>query len=429
MTFVAGNGGDLAGKAPTVGVVLARLVIVAIMGVFPAVMSGSLAIISGSLSATLLAMDAGPRATASQFTSQGMKVKVDEVFSADQIKQNDVIWGLAFLSADELLATTKSGSLLRLNLKTQHVQTIAGLPQVDPHGQGGLMDIHLHPNFAKNAWLYFSYSVRTKSESWTTRIARAQLKKNELTKLQVLFTADIESDDGVHFGSRIVFDNRGYLFFGVGDRGQRQFAQSLSHHNGKIFRLHDDGRVPTDNPFVKVKGARPEIWAYGIRNPQGLTRHFETGELWENEHGPRGGDEINRILPGKNYGWPVITFGREYWGPKIGEGTQKPGMESPLYQFTPSIAPSSLMIYSGKLFKAWKGDFFSSSLVLQHLNRLSLKNGLFKEEERLLSSMKERFRHVVESPEGHIFLSTDSGKIIRLSQSLEDSKASSLPSP
>jgi len=339
-----------------------------------------------------------------------MKVRVEGVF-----KTKDVIWGMTFLSAEEILFTEKSGSIFKLNLKSGNLQRILGVPKVHPHGQGGLMDIQLDPEFSKNSWVYISYSIENREQSWSTRIARARLKNNRLTELQVLFTADIQSDEGVHFGSRIVFDGKGHIFFGMGDRGQRELAQSLAHHNGKIFRLHDDGRIPSTNPFAKTKAARPEIWAYGNRNPQGLARHFQTGELWEIEHGPRGGDEINRILPGRNYGWPVITFGREYGGPKIGEGTSKSGMEQPVYQFTPSIAPSSLMIYSGKVFKAWKGDFFSASLVLQHINRLRFEDDTLRGEERFLSDLKERFRHIVESPDGLIYTSTDSGKIYRLS--------------
>jgi len=337
-------------------------------------------------------------------------LKVEEVHKAQ-----DVVWGLCFLSPQEILFTEKQGRLSQMDLKTKKVTLISGVPLVSPHGQGGLMDVQTHPDFSKNGLIYFTYAVKNKEKSWTTRIARARLKKNKLEDLQVLFTAEIDSDAGEHFGSRIAFDRRGHIFFGIGDRGQRELAQSLAHYNGKIIRLNEDGSLPKDNPFVGDKSARPEIFSWGHRNPQGMARHFETGEIWSNEHGPRGGDEVNRIVAGKNYGWPIVTYGREYWGPKIGEGTEKPGLEQPFYQFTPSIAPSGLMIYSGKLFKNWKGHFFSSALALQHLNRLEIQGGEVVKEEKLLTDLKERFRYVVEAPDGAIFVTTDSGRIFRLS--------------
>lgn len=336
--------------------------------------------------------------------------KIDEIY-----KGSDVIWGLCFLSDQEVLFTEKQGRLYRLDVKTKKLSLILGLPETQPHGQGGLMDVQVHPNFSKNSLIYLTYSLQNGSESWTTRLARGRLEGASLKNVEVLFTANADSSKGEHFGSRLAFDRKGHVFVSVGDRGQRELAQSLAHHQGKIIRLREDGGVPKDNPFVNLKSARPEIWSYGHRNPQGLVWKADTNELWVNEHGPRGGDEINLVSPGKNYGWPVVTFGREYWGPKIGEGTSKTGMENPIHQFTPSIAPSSLMIYSGKLFKDWKGNFFSTALAMRHLNRVVMTSGKSAQEDRWLVDLKERFRHIAESADGSIYLTTDSGKILRLS--------------
>ena len=348
--------------------------------------------------------------TIALITQTSSPFKVEEVY-----KTNDVVWGLCFLSPQEILFSEKQGRLSQMNLKTKKVTPVSGVPLVSPHGQGGLMDVQAHPQFEKTGLIYLTYSVKNNESSWTTRISRARLKDYKLYDLQVLFTADIDSEAGEHFGSRIVFDRKGHIYFGIGDRGQRDLAQSLRHYNGKIIRLREDGSLPKDNPYVGDRSAKPEIFSLGHRNPQGMARHFDTGEIWSNEHGPRGGDEINRIGAGKNYGWPIITYGREYWGPKIGEGTEKVGLEQPFYQFTPSIAPSSLMIYSGKLFRDWKGSFFSSALALQHLNRLAFQGNKIVKEEKLLTDLKERFRYVVEAPDGSIFVTTDSGKILRLS--------------
>lgn len=354
-------------------------------------------------------LEASPRT----FTSEGMTIEVNPVF-----KTNGILWGLAFISPREILVTEKLGRLIRLDLETQQSREIKGLPALHPQGQGGLLDVAVHPDFSKNRLIYLTYSFQNGKDSWTTRLSRARLDDGQLTNSQILFTADIDSDEGVHFGSRIVFGRDGKIYFGVGDRGQRDRAQELSAHNGKIFRLNDDGSVPKENPFLNNPKARPEIWSYGHRNPQGMGVHPVTGELWSNEHGPRGGDEINRIQRGLNYGWPIVTYGREYWGPRIGEGATKPGIEAPVHQFTPSIAPSSLVIYSGKMFPAWKGDFFSGALVLEHLNRVVLKpDGTFVKEERLLRDLKERFRNVVEGPNGSLLVSTDSGRIYELKRS------------
>ncbi len=227
------------------------------------------------------------------------------------------------------------------------------------------------------------------------------------------------TDTTRHFGSRIAFDNEGHVFFTVGDRGERPNGQDLSTHAGSVIRLNQDGTVPKDNPFVKHQNALPEIWSYGHRNPQGLSYDSKNKRLWLIEHGPRGGDEINLILAGKNYGWPVISYGKEYWGPlSVGEATSKEGMEQPVKYYVPSIAPGSLLLYTGSAFPGWQGDLFAGALKLQHLNKIKLSDsGQTVGEERLLISLKERIRSLSQSPEGWIYLSTDSGKIMRLTPS------------
>lgn len=323
-----------------------------------------------------------------------------------------VIWGFDFIDEENILLTEREGSLYRVNLKNKQRTKIQGVPTVLNKGQGGLLDIKLHPDFKKNNWIYFTYSHADKDKN-TTRLARAKLNKNTLDKFEILFTAEPFSDNTIHFGSRIVFDGQGHVFFSVGDRNERKKAQDLKTHNGKILRLTEDGKVPQDNPFAKDKNKKTEIWSYGHRNPQGIFYDFETKELWSSEHGPRGGDEINLILKGRNYGWPVITYGREYWGPKIGEES-KEGMEQPIKMYKPSIASGTLFIYKGDKYPGWKNSFFQGALALNHLNRVEIKNHKAVNEERLFSNQFGRIRHVHASPAGYIYFSTDSGELYKI---------------
>ena len=324
-----------------------------------------------------------------------------------------VVWGMVFLNDKEILFTEREGRFKKLNIQTGTVRRISGAPKVYARGQGGLLDVALHPDFAKNKKVYFSYS-KAVGKKQTTALAVGVLKGNRLVQVRDLFTASPPVSSSRHFGSRLVFDDRGFLFITIGDRARRHNAQDLGSHLGKILRLNDKGKAVPSNPFASVPSALPEIWSLGHRNPQGLFIHPVTGALWAQEHGPRGGDEINHIQKGKNYGWPIVTHGREYWGGSLGEGTAKKGMESPIKHYTPSIAPSGLLIYSGRRFKKWRGDFFSGALVLTHLNRLKIVNKRAMEEERLLADLKFRVRHVIEGPEGFIYISVDSGKILKL---------------
>lgn len=282
-------------------------------------------------------------------------------------------------------------------------------------GQGGMLDIALSPNYKKNGWIYFTYVKEIDGEGATV-LARAKLKQSRFYKWQELLVSESTTDTGRHFGSRIAFDKKGHVFFGIGDRGERPNAQDLTNHAGSIMRLNMDGSIPDDNPFVNSDTSLPEIWSYGHRNPQGLVYDIKTNRLWEIEHGPRGGDEINLIKKGANYGWPVISYGKEYWGPlAVGEGTHRKGMEQPVKVYVPSIAPGSLLIYSGTIFPQWQGNLFSGALKLRHINRIVLnKKGEAISEERLLETLDNRIRALAQSPEGWIYFSTDSGEIYRI---------------
>lgn len=324
-----------------------------------------------------------------------------------------IVWGMVFISDTEMLFTERKGNIKKLNIQTRKVVSVSGAPEVYAQGQGGLLDVTTHPRFSENNKIYISYSKEVNGKQ-TTVVAEALLQGDKLTQLKDIFKALPAVSASRHFGSRLVFDQNSFLYVTVGDRTKRHFAQKLNNHFGKVLRLKQDGTAPKDNPFVSVAGARPEIWSYGHRNPQGLFIHPETKSIWTQEHGPRGGDEINLVQKGKNYGWPVITYGREYWGPSIGEGSEKQGMEQPIKYYVPSIAPSGLMIYSGKIFKNWKHSFFSGALVLTHLNRVEIKNQTAQKEERLLSDLEFRVRNVIEGPMGYIYISVDDGKILRL---------------
>ena len=321
-------------------------------------------------------------------------------------------WGLAFISNTQLLITERAGSIKLLDVQNKTLTPIQGAPAVMAQGQGGLLDVAVPPDFKTGEWIYFTF-VRNKGGEGVTVLARAKLTANKLVQWQDLLETQSATGTGRHFGSRIVFDENGYVYFGVGDRGERPMSQDLSNHAGSVMRLYRDGRVPQDNPFNKRADVPPEIWSYGHRNPQGMAYDYANKRLWLIEHGPRGGDEINRVLPGRNYGWPVISYGKEYWGPlAVGEGTHREGMEQPIKQYTPSIAPSSLLLYSGNSFPAWRGNLFSGALKLTHLNRVTLsEDGKAIGEERLLDELDERIRALAQGPQGWLYYSTDSGKI------------------
>ncbi len=337
-------------------------------------------------------------------------------FRLEQVAQLPGIpWGMDFVTQNKLIVTLRSGGVVLLDLQKNKLTRLSGLPNIAAYGQGGLLDVAIGPEFVRNKLIYFTYS-KASNKGYVTTLARAKLQGTNLVAWQDLLITDSATSTARHFGSRIAFDNDSHVFFGIGDRGVRSNAQNLANHAGSIIRLTLDGKIPSDNPFVNQKNKRAEIWSYGHRNPQGLLFDKDKKILWSIEHGPRGGDEINRIIKGRNYGWPVISYGKEYWGPvAVGEGTEKPGMEQPLKVFVPSIAPGSLMLYSGDAFPEWKNSLFSGALKLRHVNRVPvLPTGNLGHEERLLEELDERIRALTESPGGWIYFSTDSGKIMRL---------------
>lgn len=335
-----------------------------------------------------------------------------QAFRIDTVAKGlDVPWGIAFLPDGDMLVTERSGQLFRFSggkLKA----IISGVPEVYAQGQGGLMDIVLHPKYQQNGWIYISYSQKAPDGvGGNTAIFRAKLKDNKLAEQQELFKAMPNSTKGVHFGCRMVFDDHGYLFFSVGERGEMKNAQTLTNHCGKIHRIFDDGRIPPDNPFVNTPGAMPTIYSYGHRNPQGIDIHPVSRRIYNNEHGPRGGDEINLVGKGNNYGWPVITFGINYDGTIITKETAKAGMEQPVFQWTPSIGPSSMKFVTGNRYPGWKGDILNGSLSFKYLERVRLEGGKVTGQEKLLENAG-RVRTVTISPDGYIYVAVENPGII-----------------
>ena len=324
-------------------------------------------------------------------------------------------WSLAFLPDGDMLVTERRGRLRIIRNGRLDPAPVPGVPTVALGGQAGLLDVALHPRFAENRLIYLSYAGAGEGGRGT-EVARARLVEDRLVDLETILVVLPKSRGGRHFGSRLLFGPDGYLYVTVGERGDSKRAQDLGDLAGSVLRITDDGGVPPDNPFVGDPGARPEIYTYGNRNPQGLTLHPETGRIWEAEHGPKGGDEINILTPGTNYGWPVITYGRSYAGLKIGEGTAKPGMAQPVQHWTPSISPSGMVFYTGEDFPAWRGSLFLGGLSARVLVRLALDDTKVVHEERLLEDLGERIRDVRQGPDGRLYLLTDAadGKVLRL---------------
>jgi glucose/arabinose dehydrogenase len=323
-------------------------------------------------------------------------------------------WSIAFLPDGDMLVTEQPGRLRIIRDGELVESAVVGVPEVFARGQGGLLDVVLHPDFESNRLLYITYS-KPVGEGSTTALIRGRFENDRLSDVEELFAA--QSEGRGHYGSRIAFDGNGYVFITVGDRQARPSgdleshpAQDLGTHNGVVIRLHDDGRIPEDNPFVGNADALPEIWSYGHRNPQGLSFRPETGELWSDEHGPQGGDELNHIKPGLNYGWPVIGYGVNYGsGSAIHEGSERDGMEQPVHYWVPSIATSGLMFYTGDAFPEWKGNAFVGGLNGVQLARLTMDGNTVVSEETLVQGFG-RIRDVRQGPDGLIYLAIDSDR-------------------
>lgn len=325
----------------------------------------------------------------------------------------DIPWSFDFLPDGRVVVTERDGALYLVNGKDR--LRIKGLPKVAALGQGGLLDVMIPRDFDQRQELFLTYSLRQNSGAGVAlAVARLRQSVPELVDVRQIFETKSGPSGGRHFGARVVEAPDGRLFLSLGDRGSRPSAQDRGLHNGSVLRLNRDGSIPDDNPFVGRAGVEPAIWSFGHRNPQGLTLD-QDGQLWSAEHGAKGGDEVNRILKGRNYGWPVISYGRHYSGAKIGEGTAKPGMEQPNWYWDPSIAPSNLMVYSGKMWPQWRGDIFVGSLKFDMLSRLTGRP--LREAERLANPLTTRIRDLKEAPDGSIWiLSEGEGALFRIAR-------------
>lgn len=344
-----------------------------------------------------------------------------ELISSDKTKyRSEVVvpdlnipWGMVFLPDGSMLITEKAGDLI--HFKDGKKTKVPNPPKVSARGQGGFLDIELHPKYDENGWIYMSYSsTEGEGQGANTAIMRAKFKNGMLVDKEVLYKASPNSTKGHHYGSRIEFDNDGYLYFSIGDRGARdRNPQDITRDCGKIYRIHDDGRIPKDNPFIGNPNAKHAIYSYGHRNAQGMAKDPNTGKIVVHEHGPRGGDEINIIEKGKNFGWPVITYGINYSGTKITSETSRDGMEQPMYYWIPSIAPSGMTYVTSDKYPEWKDDLLVGSLVFQYLERLEIEDGQVSKRERLFDGIG-RLRNVRQGPDGFIYMAVENKGIVKI---------------
>ncbi|RZS94841.1 PQQ-dependent sugar dehydrogenase [Cecembia calidifontis] len=341
--------------------------------------------------------------------TEKMTIKVDTLYT-----QFESPWGMTWLPDGRMLVVERKGEILVFKNDKFTGEKLTGVPEVHEINQAGLLDITIHPNYASNGWIYLAYA-RPEGEGDVLVISRAKLDGNNLHSVEEIFVCGPEWKGGRHFGSRIVFDNDGYLYFSNGDKGSRpENAQELDNDHGKIHRIYDDGRIPEDNPFVNTPGARPSIWTYGNRNPQGMVYDKENNRLWAVEHGPKGGDELNLIEKGKNYGWPVISYGINYDGTILTELTEKEGMEQPVTYWVPSIATCGMTLVTSDKYPAWKGNILVAGLAGQQIARVELDGTKYVGEETLLKDIG-RVRQVSQSPDGYIYAITEAtGLMIKL---------------
>ena len=366
--------------------------------------------IGGTLASLALLTGSPASMAAESYQSQAGSISVVTV--ADGLEYP---WGLAFLPDGGMLVTERPGRLRLVAQDGRLSKPLAGVPEVYENGQGGLLDVALDPDFAANQLVYLSYA-EPGGEGGGTAVARGRLAGGRLKQVEVIFRQQPKLDSGHHFGSRLVFLKDGTLIVTLGDRNRREYIPDMKAQIGKLVRINRDGTIPKDNPFVGNDAYSPDIYSLGHRNVQGATLNPATGELWTAEHGARGGDEINIPKAGRNYGWPIISYGREYSGGKIGEGTSKPGLEQPVYYWDPSIAPAGMTFYTGDKFPAWRGNLFVGALKFQLLVRLEVEGNRIVKEERLLEDMGDRIRDVVQGPDGYLYLLTDEsdGRILRI---------------
>ena len=330
----------------------------------------------------------------------------------------EIPWGMAFLPDNRMMVTDRIGDLWIVEKDGKDKVKVSGeIPNVRSKGQGGMLDVAVHPDFNTNSYIYLSYSDYSENKSHTSLI-RAKLVNNSLVNSQIIFRPEEKffTKRSLHFGSRIIFDDKGFIFFCIGDRGDRDLAQNLDMPNGKMYRIRDDGTIPIDNPFYYTKGAIKSIWSYGHRNPQGLAIHPSTRQLWEAEHGPRGGDEVNIILRGHNYGWPVITYGKNYSGTIISKLTHHEGMDQPVFHWTPSIAVCGIAFYEGSQFPEWKNNLLATSLKYERLHRVEL-DGMNMVKDEIIFEAESRVRDVEVGPDGIIYVALeDPGRIVKLTR-------------
>ena len=322
-------------------------------------------------------------------------------------------WGMTWLPDGSMLVTEKSGILY--HIKNNQKTEIKNVPEVYNRGQGGLLDIAVHPKYVTNGWIYITYSsTEGGGDGGNTKLIRAKLENESLVQIESLYKAMPNTTKGQHFGSRIVFDNEGYLYFSVGDRGEHYVnPQDINRDGGKIYRLNDDGSIPKDNPFVGKAGAKEAIYTYGNRNPQGMAKNPLTGAIWLHEHGPKGGDEINIVKKGANYGWPVVTYGIDYSGATISEESQKAGIEDPIYYWVPSIAPSGMTFVTGDLYPDWKGHLLVGSLKFQYLELVKLKGNTVIGRQKIATDIG-RLRNVAQGPDGYIYMGVEGKGIVKI---------------
>ena len=345
------------------------------------------------------------------------KSNSDENYTTETVVSDvSVPWGMDWLPNGDMLLTERSGTL-HIFSDGQLSEPVAGVPEVWANGQGGLLDVALHHDYEENGWIYITYSSPQGNERGAnTALMRARLNEDHssLTDQEVLYKAVPNTTRGQHFGSRIAFDDEGYLYFSIGDRGNRDVnPQDINRDGGKIYRLNPDGSIPEDNPFINEDGAKKAIYSYGHRNPQGMDTHPETGEIWTHEHGPRGGDEVNLVKKGENYGWPIISFGINYSGTEFAEDTARAGMMQPDWYWDPSIAPSGMEFVTGDTYPEWKGHLLVGSLKFNYLVLCRMENNTITGEELLFEGIG-RVRSVEQGPDGYIYVGTEGNGIVRI---------------